>query len=514
MRPVLRAMLFSAVALLLGTGSAWSQTPPTVAGVAKATRNTIVTIRTPSSTGSGVIVDASGVIVTNLHVVRGAQAATISLANGDSYDDVAVVDVDARRDIALLKIKAFGLTAAKLGNSDRVNVGDKVVLVSSPRGLEATVSDGVISASRDTGDGYRMLQTTAAASPGSSGGGLFNMAGELIAILTSKRTDGENLNFALPFNYVRGLLATKATMSLADLAAKYPSDDVPEASTTSPSGASAQDLARLARLLEQTGEKIEKANDTVWRAGFIGDHSKDITVTINTVDGIVLIMSNVTSDPVTDPKTLATMMRLSYNSNYAKLGFDKDRALVALHEADLATLDGARLKTFMRSVATIADDAVGVLVEPPLTTLTFNDGRFELNFADTGWTVPESTNDYHLISPNGEAFLKVMAERTEIPTDRVVTLALDNARKIDPALKVGRRGTRTVNGIRMTFQEFDATVNGVPITFVGHYYGGPEGSVQLLGWSARNLARDYRSQFDRLVDGLRVVRPQLPDPNR
>ena len=84
---------------------------PTVAGVAKTTRPAVVTIKTPTGTGSGVIVDPAGVIVTNLHVVQGDRAATIVLENGDSYDDVSVVDVDARRDIVLLKIKAFGLTA-------------------------------------------------------------------------------------------------------------------------------------------------------------------------------------------------------------------------------------------------------------------------------------------------------------------------------------------------------------------------------------------------------------------
>lgn len=508
MRLALRAVLFSVVAQLASAGAAWSQTAPTVASVAKTTRAAIVTIRTPGGTGSGVIVDPSGVIVTNLHVVRGMNAAVVALANGDSYDDVAVVDVDARRDIALLKIKAFGLTAAKLGNSDRVKVGDRVVLVSSPRGLEATVSDGVISASRDTGDGYRMLQTTAAASPGSSGGGLFNMAGELIAILTSKRMDGENLNFALPFNYVRGLLATTATMTLAELAAKYPAEAEAPAGAAQQAASNAQDMARLARLLEQTGEKVAKANDTVWKVEFEGDHSKNITVTINTGDGIVLIMSNVTSEPVTDPRLLTQMMRLSYDSNYAKLGFDKDRALVALHEADLATLDGARLKAFMRAVATITDEAVGVLVATPVTSLTFADGRFVLEFGNSGWKPSESDQDYHLVSPREEAYLKVITERAEIPTDRMVTLALDNARKADPGLKPGRRGTRTVNGMKMAVQEFDATINGVPITFVGYYYGGPEGTIQVLCWSARNLARDFRPQFDGLVDGLRIVRQE------
>src|SRR6185503_20579639 len=96
-----------------------------------------------------------------------------------------------------------------------------VVLVGSPRGLDLTVSDGVISAVRET-DGHRLLQTSAAASPGSSGGGMFNELGELIGIVSQKLDGGDNLNFAIPVNYVRGLLSTQPRMTLAELAAKYP----------------------------------------------------------------------------------------------------------------------------------------------------------------------------------------------------------------------------------------------------------------------------------------------------
>ena len=133
----------------------------------------VVTLTTPTGTGSGVIVDASGVLITSLHVIQGDIEVAVELANGDVYDDVAVVDVDERRDLVLLKIKAFNLTAASLGDSDDVQVGEDVVLVGSPQGLNLTVSEGVISAVRDSRDGYRLLQTSAPASPGSSGGGRY-----------------------------------------------------------------------------------------------------------------------------------------------------------------------------------------------------------------------------------------------------------------------------------------------------------------------------------------------------
>src|SRR4029077_1447787 len=189
---------------------------------------------------SGVIVDATGVFVTNFHVIRGDATASVKLANGDVYDDVSVVDVDERKDLVLLKIKAFGLVPAALGNSDQEQAGDRVILIGSPRGLEQSVSDGLISAVRDSGEGYRLFQTSAAASPGSSGGGMFNEFGELIGIVSSKITNGENLNFGIPVNYMRGLLSLQSRMTLAELAAKIPPDtesdtEVPVTTTASAS---------------------------------------------------------------------------------------------------------------------------------------------------------------------------------------------------------------------------------------------------------------------------------------
>src|SRR5438552_3403812 len=142
--------------------------------LAKQLSPSIVTILTKGSQGSGVVVDPSGVVVTNLHVIRGETQVSVKLSNGDVYDDLAVVDVDERKDLVLLKVKAFGLPAVPLGNSDQIAVGDRVILIGSPRGLDLTLSDGLISAVRDSGEGYRLIQTNAAASPGSSGGGMFN----------------------------------------------------------------------------------------------------------------------------------------------------------------------------------------------------------------------------------------------------------------------------------------------------------------------------------------------------
>lgn len=160
----------------------------------------------PQSTGTGFIVMAEGVIITNFHVVDGAHDARIKLKNGEIYDRVQVVDYDKRRDIAVLQIRATGLPMVTLGDSEKIDVGDEVVAIGNPKGLEHTVSTGIISARRtDVAgmEGTKVFQTTAPISPGSSGGPLYNERGEVIGITTAQfRGEGmQNLNFAVDFKY-------------------------------------------------------------------------------------------------------------------------------------------------------------------------------------------------------------------------------------------------------------------------------------------------------------------------
>lgn len=265
-----------------------------------------------------------------------------------------------------------------------------------------------------------------------------------------------------------------------------------------------QDTARLAQLLSQTGEKVIKEQNNGWSASYEGDFTTSIKVFITTSNGVIIITSIV--DHATPPShaTLVALMRLSYDTDYAKLGLNSNQALIALTEADLATTDGPTLKKLIRGVAELTDRTVGLLVAAP-TTLTFNEGRMTVNYGGTGWK-PSGTPDYDLIDPRGEAWLRVIAERGEIPTARLTEIAIDNARKADPNLKVTARGTREVNGVRMSTLEIEAVVDQLPVIFQGYYYGGPEGAIQIIGWTSRNLAKEYRPQFERIADGFRIVR--------
>ncbi|KPI10154.1 hypothetical protein OK074_3157 [Actinobacteria bacterium OK074] len=231
-----------------------------IAAIAAAVSPSVVEISATSSagesTGSGVIITSDGEIVTNNHVITGATSVKVTTSNGKSYT-AKVVGTDSKKDLALIKLEnASGLTAATLGNSDGVQVGDEVVAIGSPEGLSGTVTSGIVSAlnrdvtvsteeesqgSQSGGDGswpfqfggeqfngdtgsstttYKAIQTDASLNPGNSGGALIDMNGNIIGInsaMYSSSSDSSSssssagsigLGFAIPINTIKSDLAT------------------------------------------------------------------------------------------------------------------------------------------------------------------------------------------------------------------------------------------------------------------------------------------------------------------
>lgn len=164
-----------------------------------------------SGAGSGIILSEDGYIITCAHVVDGADTITVTTYDGIEYE-AEVVGSDTEDDIAVLKIDAEGLTPATIGDSSSVETGETVYAAGNPGGtLSGTITDGIVSAvnreitvSLDSGETITLnvIQTNAAVSPGSSGGGLFDSTGALIGIVNAKSSgeDQEGLGFAIPIN--------------------------------------------------------------------------------------------------------------------------------------------------------------------------------------------------------------------------------------------------------------------------------------------------------------------------
>ena len=162
-----------------------------------------------SGAGSGVIISSDGYILTCAHVVSGASNITVSI--GDKDYPATLVGEDTTSDIAVVKVDATGLTPATVGNSDSLAVGESVLAVGNPLGeLGGTVTSGIVSAlnrsvsiqGSSSVNTMSLIQMDASVSPGNSGGGLFNMNGELVGIVNAKSSDSdaEGLGFAIPVN--------------------------------------------------------------------------------------------------------------------------------------------------------------------------------------------------------------------------------------------------------------------------------------------------------------------------
>ena len=176
-----------------------------------------VTTQSGAALGSGVIIDRRGYIVTNNHVVSGAQSIEVVLYDGTSIKNVQLVGTDPADDLAILKITppASNLTVATLGDSSKLQVGQDVMAIGNPLGITQTVTNGIVSAlGRNVSEGQggatipNAIQTDAAINPGNSGGALVDMQGNLVGIPTLTAIDPEfntpanGVGFAIPSNRV------------------------------------------------------------------------------------------------------------------------------------------------------------------------------------------------------------------------------------------------------------------------------------------------------------------------
>jgi Do/DeqQ family serine protease len=167
--------------------------------------------RERAGVGSGVIIDAQGHILTNLHVIKGADEITVRFSNKREVPG-RIVGTDQRTDLAVIRIPtADGIVAAPLGDSDRIQVGEWAIAIGSPFGLEQTVTVGVISATGRSEVGIvpyeNFIQTDASINPGNSGGPLLNARGEVIGINTAILSSGQGIGFAIPINTARRVAA-------------------------------------------------------------------------------------------------------------------------------------------------------------------------------------------------------------------------------------------------------------------------------------------------------------------
>ncbi len=219
------------------------------------------------SAGSGFIVREDGCLVTNAHVVSDADRIQVRLADGRRFDG-RLVGLDERVDLALLKIEAQNLPVALLGDSNKTRVGEFVLALGHPFGLEQTVSFGIVSRKgapiQVAAPGFEFIQTDAAVNPGNSGGPLVNMAGEVVGVNSMAAVNG-SIGFAIPVNLVKALLPQLAEKGKVEWGwlgvsiAEVPDEDAPKLGLKEPKGV----LIRQVVSGQPADQGGIKANDVV-----------------------------------------------------------------------------------------------------------------------------------------------------------------------------------------------------------------------------------------------------------
>ena len=239
-------------------------------------KKAVVTIYTKNkegkvtSSGTGFLIDADGTVVTNYHVIsrvlKSDTTLLVKLENGAYAPFHDLLDFDAEKDIALVKVVGNRLPFIRPAKNHQPKQGENIVVIGSPLGLETTISDGIISSVRGK-DG--LLQITAPISQGSSGSPVLNTDGEVIGVVTYLAKGGQNLNFAVPINYVIGLLAKYSLLKKQNNSEGTPAP-VPELNT--PAALKHTSTAAL----NSSQSSMEKA-DSFFSAGKYKEAEKEYT---------------------------------------------------------------------------------------------------------------------------------------------------------------------------------------------------------------------------------------------
>lgn len=195
-----------------------------------------------ASQGSGYVFAPDGVIVTNYHVVRGAKSLAVRVPSRDPVRADSLLGYSIGHDVAVIQISGGPLRALSTDVVEQVKVGDHVVAIGAPLGLESTVSEGIVSAVRE-GGGLHVIQTTASISPGSSGGPLLNDYGKVVGLTTANIVNGQNLNFVIGSRHITELLSGKRHMSLSEMLNETKVTDPLPASTISVAARNAVQLS-------------------------------------------------------------------------------------------------------------------------------------------------------------------------------------------------------------------------------------------------------------------------------
>jgi hypothetical protein len=260
--------------------------------------------------GTGFFVDSEGTMITALHVLTDSHAIRVRTIDGKSHENAEIVQYDIRKDIALLKLEG-SFAPVTLGDSNAVSVGEVTVSVGNPEGFVNSISTGIVSAVRNSKRGHKLFQITTPISAGSSGAPLFNEASEVIGVIQGYWSSGENINFAIPINYVRALIGTRKPVSLEELNDRFYDHPIYDEEEITKKKRTILENVKVTSFETSSTTSLLVDNEFINRTLNLLDDAIDLEVVQITVESPVYD-DNVSLDPFEQAEQLRFLQRLTF----------------------------------------------------------------------------------------------------------------------------------------------------------------------------------------------------------
>lgn len=288
---------------------------------------------------------------------------------------------------------------------------------------------------------------------------------------------------------------------------------------------SAEAAAKVVQMLEASGSRYSKLSPTSWLLRFDGAHKTNLPVYVVATDrGISLIAVIASSADVLNHAEVARQLLRLNGESAGNFALDSDDDYVVETFQSMAGVDAASFTSRLKTIVAEADDAystikghvasggaispTGVFSTPAAATasLPLLGGRAAVAYDPRTWTskATKEPGRFEFQHAAGDGYGIVIAERLEIPTENMRAVAEVNIKDAGGTVESIRESRRTVNGNNVLMLEIEATVNGIRVTYLGYFLGGPAGTIQVFTFTGRNLLPEYRADFESFLNGLTV----------
>lgn len=298
-----------------------------------------------------------------------------------------------------------------------------------------------------------------------------------------------------------------------------------------PDRATTETASRVGRYLETAGYNYSKLNATTWSVKFKGDHNDNFDVLMLSNAGNVIILTVIADRAQLDNNAPALRQLLKTNGKlpaHISVLLDNDDDYVIQASYAVKDFNNASFKKAVEEVALATDEAYGEIKgflgkTPPGTSVNappaaegrppssatrnveFLGGRAQVSFDPAKWKETEGKEGRRQFEHvGGEAYAVIIAERPEIASDQLAKIALSNARQLAPDVRVVEEKRHRISGREVVSLRMDGTTDGVKLAFLGYYYGGPEGSIQVVTWTSQNLINELRPELEGFLNGLQL----------